>query len=426
MVVLSSTGFSLGYTSQLDGNPYVERVSLGFLPFSTEKGRLRVGHFPHQKASVAHHNRFLYSLWVDQVSKEENVMMARAKLIDNYGRFAVKVNNDNSEGNRVNNYGLGKIYLFTEGKALPMSGSFLYSDGVFDDVDRCVYGGMMGSNIIFNGLRFWPYSQIEWLKDTWKNHYNCSDRIPLPMEFGEQTMTLLDVLYNTLMPLSSDNAKLLYERILHCLEMRLYYLENHYSPIGKDGRFYQPILLFLGESIFLAAYRAYLDSSNLWSREHILPALVFVRGRLVRESKDHIVRGVHFSSARVQSYTTRILSKGFRGDRLSKEPVHEIMLESIAPIKNADYWVFMVATGFLPGYRWGYLDPVISYFSAFEFHSKLEKFLLELGLKFRWEWMPRFRDPERINGVWHEIRRWFYDRGFNIKVWDDENKLAGP
>jgi hypothetical protein len=235
-------------------------------------------------------------------------------------------------------------------------------------------------------------------------------------------MSSLNVIYNAMMPLVSDSARDLYDQILRCLEMRLYYLEHYYSPIGKDDRmFYPPVLLFLSEAFFLAAYRAYLDTLGLWNKDYMVPALVFARSRLVRESKDHIVRGVHFGSARIQQYSSRILSKGFYGDRLSKEPIHEIMLESIAPIKNADYWVFMVATGFLQGYHWKYLDPVVTYFSAFGFHSRLEKFLLEFGLKLRREWMTRFRDPERIKGVWHEIRRWFYDRGFNVNLWDEDD-----
>jgi hypothetical protein len=419
VVFLSSTGFSLGYISEFDKNPYLERVSLGFVPFAVEKGRLLVGRVSNQKASVAYHNRFLYSLRVDRVSRDENVMMARAKLIDTYGRFAVNTKDDVSGSSRLDSYKFGKIYLFTEGKAFPITSGVLHSDGIFESTDRCVCGGMMASNIVFSGVRFWPYSQIEWLKDTWRNHYSCSDRVPLPMEFEEQTMAGLSVIYNSMMLLVSDSARDLYDKILRCLEMRLYYLEHHYSPIGKDDSvFYPPVLLFLSEAFFLAAYRAYLDTLGLWSREYVVPALIFARSRLVRESKDHIVRGVHFGSARIQQFSTRILSKGLCGDRLSKESIHEVMLESIAPIKDVDYWVFMVATGLSLGYHSKDLDPSVIYFSAFKFHSRLENFLLEFGLKFRREWLPRFRDPERINGVWHEIRRWFYDRGFDIKLWD--------
>jgi hypothetical protein len=416
MVFLSSTGSSLGYVSQLGGNPYIERVSLGFVPFTTEKGRLWVGSLSSWKAHVANYNKFIYSMVLDRFSSEKNFILARAKLIDTYGRVAVRVSDNTADDSRIDGYKLGKIYLFTEGRAFPMSSSFIYAGGIFDDVDRCAYGGMMASNIVFNGLRFWPYSQIEWLKETWKNHYGCSDRIPLPMEFESQTMGILPVLYQTITLLNSDTAKHLYNRILHCLKMRLYYFENYYEPTGRDGKFRLPIILYLEEAVFLAAYRAYVDRQKMWNSSRMVPGLVFVRGRLVRESKDHIVRGVHFASARIQHRSARILSKGMYGQRLSKEPIHEVMLEGIAPIKNVDYWVFMVGTGFSLGYHAGDLDPVVAYFSALDFHSRFEKFLLEFGLKFRREWMPRFRDSERIDGVWHDIRRWFVDRGFNIRL----------
>jgi hypothetical protein len=416
MVFLSSTGSSLGYVSQLGGNPYIERVSLGFVPFTTEKGRLWVGSLSSWKAHVANYNKFIYSMVLDRFSSEKNFILARAKLIDTYGRVAVRVSDNTADDSRIDGYKLGKIYLFTEGQAFPMSSSFIYAGGIFDDVDRCAYGGVVVSNIVYSWLRFWVYSDRDLLETIWKNHYNCSDRIPLPMEFSEQTMDTLSVVYQTMMPLVSDSAKDLYDRILHCLEMRLYYLEHHYSPIGKDDRFRPPILLFLSEVVFLAAYRAYLDRLDLWNSSRIVPALVFVRGRLVRESKDHIVRGVHFSSARTQHRAARILSKGMYGQRLGKEPIHEIMLESIGPIKNADYWVFMISTGFLLGSQGKESDPVVAYFSAWDFHSRFEKFLLELGLKFRMEWRDRFRDPNCVKGLGNEIRRWFVDRGFNIRL----------
>jgi hypothetical protein len=422
MVFLSSTGSSLGYVSQLGGNPYIERVSLGFVPFTTEKGRLWVGSLSSWKAHVANYNKFIYSMVLDRFSNEKNFILARAKWIDTYGRVAVRVSDNTADDSRIDGYKLGKIYLFTEGRAFPMSSSFIYAGGIFDDVDRCAYGGMMASNIVFNGLRFWPYSQIEWLKETWKNHYGCSDRIPLPMEFESQTMGVLPVLYQTMTLLNTDSAKHLYNQILRCLKMRLYYLENYYEPTGRDGKFRLPIILYLEEAVFLAAYRAYIDRRQMWNSGRMVPGLVFVRGRLVRECKDHIVRGVHLSASRIQHRSTRILSRGMYGQRLSNEPVHEIMLESIGPIKDADYWVFMISTGFLSNSQGNELDPVVAYFSAWDFHSRFEKFLLEFGLKFRREWTKRFRDPSCTKSLADEIRQWFYDRGFNIRVWEDDKE----
>jgi len=422
MVFLSSTGSSLGYVSQLGGNPYIERVSLGFVPFTTEKGRLWVGSLSSWKAHVANYNKFIYSMVLDRFSSEKNFILAHAKLIDTYRLLATRTSDDTADGSRIDGYKLGKIYLFTEGKTFPMSSVAIHSDGIYDDRDRCAYGGMVSSNIVYKWLRFWVYSDREMLETIWKNHYCCSSKIPLPMEFESQTVGILPVLYQTITLLNTDSARHLYNQILRCLKMRLYYFENYYEPTGRDGEFRLPIILYLEEAVFLAAYRAYIDRRQMWNSGRMVPGLVFVRGRLVRECKDHIVRGVHLSASRIQHRSTRILSRGMYGQRLSNEPVHEIMLESIGPIKDADYWVFMISTGFLSNSQGNELDPVVAYFSAWDFHSRFEKFLLEFGLKFRREWTKRFRDPSCTKSLADEIRQWFYDRGFNIRVWEDDKE----
>jgi hypothetical protein len=428
MVFISSVGSSMGYVSKFPGNPFIERVSSGFVPFTEAsvqkrwgtKGGLWVGPLSVPKGQVVTHDKFVYSITLDRFSSEDSLLLARARLINTYNQLSMRISDDMSDEVRVDGYKLGKIYLFTEGKTFPMSSVAIHSDGIYDDRDHCAYGGMVASNIVYKWLRFWVYSDREILQTIWKNHYRCCNLIPMPMEFESQTMGILPVLYQTIVLLNSDSANHLYNQILDCLKMRLYYFENYYEPIGKDGKFRLPIILHLEEAVFLAAYRAYIDRKRMWNSNRMVPGLVFVRGRLVRECKDHIVRGVHLSASRSQHRSARILSRGMFGQRLSKESVHEIMLESIGPIKDAEYWVFMISTGFLSNSQGNELDPVVAYFAAWDFHSRFEKFLLEFGLKFRREWTKRFRDPSCTKSLAGEIRQWFSDRGFNMKVGDEE------